>query len=154
MKTVWKCIFFLFAGRTVVDTNAHGKAALRAIDSLWHLCGLHPHVPCRCVQTEQVKNNRMDYPGFLDALTQIAALLGVPEADVHRAIATSRGPLVNAVTLPRFVRLHDAAPAGARFSILVAGAVTLIVGVVPWPLLDWVRNRTTTAGAPCGFRWI
>jgi len=31
-------------------------------------------------------------------------------------------------------------PGGARFAILVAGAVTIIVGVVPWPLLDWVRD--------------
>lgn len=33
------------------------------------------------------------------------------------------------------------APAlGARIAIVVAAAVTLIVGVVPWPLLDWVRD--------------
>jgi len=33
------------------------------------------------------------------------------------------------------------APAlGARLSILIAATVTVVVGVVPWPLLDWVRD--------------
>ena len=63
-----------------------------------------------CVQTKHVKGSRMDFASFQVALQHIAELLGVPEADVQRAVATSRGPLVNAVTLPRFVRLHDAAP--------------------------------------------
>eukprot|EP00892_Ulva_mutabilis_P008527 jgi/Ulvmu1/6046/UM027_0023.1 len=53
------------------------------------------------------KGGRMDFAGFQRALQHIAELLGVPEADVRRAVAASRGPLVNAVTLPRFVRLHD-----------------------------------------------
>ena len=41
---------------------------------------------------------------------------------------------------PAEVEGEVATPGGARLSILVAGAVTLIVGVVPWPLLDWVRD--------------
>ena len=31
-------------------------------------------------------------------------------------------------------------PAGARVVLAVAAIVTVIVGVVPWPLLDWLRN--------------
>lgn len=66
-----------------------------------------------CVQCRHVKGSRMDFARFQQALQQIAELLGVPESDMRRAVATSRGPLVNAVTLPRFVRLHDESRAGA-----------------------------------------
>jgi len=31
-------------------------------------------------------------------------------------------------------------PGGARVSLAVAVVVTVLVGVVPWPLLDWLRN--------------
>ena len=31
-------------------------------------------------------------------------------------------------------------PAGARVVLAVAATVTVIVGVVPWPLLEWLRN--------------
>ena len=65
------------------------------------------------MQSEPVKGSRMGFEAFLCALHQIAELLGVPEPDVRCAVAASRGPLVNAVTLPRFVRLHDAASPGA-----------------------------------------
>lgn len=65
------------------------------------------------LQSEPVKGSRMGFEAFLGALHQIADLLGVPEPDVRCAVAASRGPLVNAVTLPRFVRLHDASSPGA-----------------------------------------
>ncbi len=43
-------------------------------------------------------------------------------------------------TGPGTARAQLAVPRGALIAILVALAVTIFFGLVPWPLLDWVQS--------------
>jgi hypothetical protein len=64
----------------------------------------------------------MTFGQFKTALGKIAELLGVDVKEIKKSIALSSGPLVNNITLPCYVQLHDGPEASAKLHLLYASA--------------------------------
>ena len=60
-----------------------------------------------CVQCKGTKSSKLTFGQFKMALKVIADYLRCDLASVHARIARSDGPLVNNITLPRYVKQHD-----------------------------------------------
>lgn len=64
------------------------------------------------MQCKGAKASKLTFGQFKMALRIIAEYLNWDVAAVHTRIAQSDGPLVNNITLPRYVKQHDTHPTG------------------------------------------
>lgn len=67
---------------------------------------------CVCVQCKGTKTSKLTFGQFKMALKVIAEYLHCDLSAVHARIARSDGPLVNNITLPRYVKQHDTVAGG------------------------------------------
>eukprot|EP00892_Ulva_mutabilis_P012039 jgi/Ulvmu1/9207/UM005_0307.1 len=56
---------------------------------------------------KEQKSNRLSYAQFRDALKHIARMLDTDVEQIKAKIISSQGPLVNNITLPKFIKQHD-----------------------------------------------